>query len=106
MSQSECSVCEEELESPLAGPAHARKHKNRFDRLVGRRPDDYSEVQALFNEGVVPDDVDLEAGSPTTLEQFVGERAQLTPFEGIALVAVVSAVILVFLLFTRGVMVA
>ncbi|KMT45842.1 hypothetical protein EL22_26885 [Halostagnicola sp. A56] len=70
MSHRECSVCGEDLASPLAGPAHARKHKNRFEKLVGRRPDDYSEVQDLFNEGEVPEDVDLETGSWTTLEQF------------------------------------
>ncbi|SFS63708.1 hypothetical protein [Halostagnicola kamekurae] len=106
MSQSECSVCGEELASPLAGPAHARKHKNRFEKLVGRRPDDYSEVQALFNEGGVPEDVDLETGSWMTLEQFVDGRAQLSPFEGLALVAIVSAALLFSLLLAKGVVFA
>ncbi|MDJ1433547.1 hypothetical protein [Halostagnicola sp. A-GB9-2] len=74
MSQRECSVCEQELENPLAGPAHARKHKNKFEQMVGRPPADYSEVQGLFNDGIVPDDVDLEAGSPELMDRPLEER--------------------------------
>ncbi|MDJ1433962.1 hypothetical protein [Halostagnicola sp. A-GB9-2] len=106
MSQRECSVCEQELESPLAGPAHARKHKNKFEQMVGRPPADYSEVQNLFTDGIVPDDADLETGSPTTLEQFVDGRAQLNPLEGVFLVAIVSAALLLSLLFAEGVVFA
>lgn len=58
---SECSICGRDLaSSPLAGPAHARTHKNRFEELVGRQPYDYDEVRALLNRGEWPDDVDRD----------------------------------------------
>ena len=69
---SECSICGRDLSSsPLAGPAHARKHKNRFEELVGRRPHDYDEVRALLNHGEWPDDVDRDAqpAEQTTLQE-------------------------------------
>lgn len=69
-----CSIdhCRERLDdSPLAGPAHARKHKNRFQELVGRRPRDYDEVRDLLNHGIWPDDVDLEGHTQPTLQEAV-----------------------------------
>lgn len=33
---------------PLAMQNHAWGHKNDFERLVGRRPDDYDEVISFF----------------------------------------------------------
>ena len=75
----QCSICSKELaDSPLAGPAHARTHRNDFERLVGRRPRDYDEVRELYNEGKVPDDADLPAGAvgkPTTLDRWRDDRA-------------------------------
>lgn len=57
----ECSICGQELaDSPLSGPAHARRHKREFEDLVGRRPEDYDEVRALLEDGEAPDNVDLE----------------------------------------------
>lgn len=45
----ECSICGETLaDSPFAGPAHARKHKNEFRRRTGRRPRTYDEVRELL----------------------------------------------------------
>jgi len=55
-----CSICGQELDpNSLSGPAHARKHKNEFADMVGRRPRDYDEVRELF-----------ERHSTTTLEDF------------------------------------
>ena len=69
---SECSICGQDLaSSPLAGPAHARKHKRRFEQLVGRKPRDYDEVRALLNDGEWPDDAEQD-GQPakqTTLQE-------------------------------------
>lgn len=46
---SECSICGKELaDSPLAGPAHARKHKNTYIDEVGERPSDYDDVREWF----------------------------------------------------------
>lgn len=69
-----CSIdhCKQRLkDSPLAAPAHARKHKNRFRELVGRAPEDYDEVRALLNRGEWPDDVDLGGHVQPTLKQSV-----------------------------------
>lgn len=48
--------CSFESDSPLGIVAHATAHKNEFARIVGRRPDDYDEVLALFNDREGPDD--------------------------------------------------
>jgi predicted restriction endonuclease len=46
---SECSICGQELSSsPLAGPAHARKHKCTYIDEVGERPSTYDEVREWF----------------------------------------------------------
>lgn len=67
----ECSICGKPLaDSPLAGPAHARKHRNDFEKLVGRPPESYDEVRALFVDGDPPDDVDLDVGALATLDDF------------------------------------
>lgn len=67
----ECDICGQSLASNrLAFPAHARKHKNEFEKLVGRRPDSYAEVRALYNEGEIPDDVDGVIGGHATLDEF------------------------------------
>lgn len=46
-----CTIetCEFETSSPLGMTSHARKHRNRFEELVGRPPEDYEEVRAFFN---------------------------------------------------------
>jgi len=55
-----CSICGQDLgPNPLSGPAHARKHKNEFADMVGRRPRDYDEVREFFDRD-----------STTTLEDF------------------------------------
>lgn len=78
----ECSIdhCQVDLDGPLAGPAHARKHKNEFEDLVGRRPRDYEEVRALFNRGESPDDVEGADFRITALTDFeqesVGDQAE------------------------------
>jgi hypothetical protein len=48
----ECSICGQTLaDSPFAGPAHARKHKNEFQRVTGQQPENYEEVRELFAGG-------------------------------------------------------
>lgn len=65
-----CSICGQTLDpNPLSGPAHARKHKNRFEELVGRRPRDYDEVRALLNRGEWPDDYDGDPHKQVTLPE-------------------------------------
>lgn len=69
----QCSICGKELaDSPLAGPAHARAHRNDFEDMCGRPPEDYHEVRALFVDGEVPDDVDIEPpGEGVSLAEIV-----------------------------------
>lgn len=43
-----CRVCGFESESPVGIVSHATKHKNCFESLVGRPPEDYDEVVALL----------------------------------------------------------
>lgn len=71
-----CSIetCRTEIaDSPLAGPAHARKHKSEFEELVGRPPEDYDEVRALFNRGEWPDSVGSPPMHQVTLGELEGE---------------------------------
>lgn len=72
MTERRCSIdhCRQRLaNSPLAGPAHAKKHRNRFEELVGRPAGDYDEVRALLNRGEWPDDVDLGGHVQVTLQE-------------------------------------
>lgn len=60
-----CSVCGTTLdENPLSGPAHARKHRNRFEEIVGRQPESYDEVREFFDG--------CGAGVQVTLADAVG----------------------------------
>lgn len=65
-----CRICDFSTKSPAGMSSHGRKHRNEFEEIVGRRPDDYDEVVALLRDGETPDDYDGEAGSPTTLEEY------------------------------------
>ena len=56
-----CSICGQGLAAnPLSGPAHARKHRNEFREIVGRRPRSYDEVREFFNTDYVPEDSGFE----------------------------------------------
>lgn len=71
---SECTICGQPLaDSPLAAPAHARKHRNDFEKLVGRPPDSYEEVRALFVDGDPPEDYDGDVGTPATLDDYTDD---------------------------------
>ncbi|EMA38454.1 hypothetical protein [Halococcus hamelinensis] len=62
-----CTICGKPLSAnALSGPAHGRKHRNEFERKVGREPEDYNEVRAFFSG-------ELTIGYPT-------EQAQLGCF--------------------------
>jgi hypothetical protein len=65
-----CTICPFSTTSPLGIQSHARKHRNRFEELVGRPPEDYGEVRALLVDGEIPDDVELLVGRRTTLEEW------------------------------------
>ena len=76
----ECDICAQELaDSPLAAPAHARKHRNQFERLVGRPPDDYDEVRALLRDGDPPDDYDGDVGTVATLDDYLDPDPENAP---------------------------
>lgn len=51
MTQYTCSIqgCPFSTTSPLGMSSHGRRHRNRFERLVGRRPASYAEVRRFFN---------------------------------------------------------
>ena len=68
-----CRICEFSTTSPRGMSSHSRAHRNRFEEIVGRRPEDYEEVVSLLREGETPDDYDGDAGTPTTLEAFDDE---------------------------------
>jgi hypothetical protein len=53
--------------------SHGRKHRNEFEEIVGRPPEDYDEVVALLRDGETPEDYNGETGSPTTLEEYADE---------------------------------
>ena len=54
---------------------HARGHRNKFERTVGRKPRSYDEVRRFFNTSWVPDDFEGDNGRPATLEDFGGDSA-------------------------------
>ncbi|ADJ14521.1 hypothetical protein [Halalkalicoccus jeotgali] len=62
-----CQICGQEVSRGLGAPAHARKHKNDFERIVGRQPEDYDEVIAFY-EG--------------DLDEHEHEHPQLGEFDG------------------------
>lgn len=70
----ECSIrtCPFTTDSPLGMRSHARKHRNDFEKAVGRAPEDYAEVRRLFNTDWTPDDYGANRGAPTTLAEFGG----------------------------------
>jgi len=70
MARFDCSVCSFSTDSPLGMTAHSRKHRNRFEEIVGREPERYEEVRALLVEGEPPEDFEGEIGTPTTLSDF------------------------------------
>jgi len=76
VSRFECSIigCGFSTDSPLGVRGHARKHRNRFEELVGRAPEDYDEVRRLFNTDWTPEDFDVENGQPVSLDAFGGEQ--------------------------------
>jgi len=65
-----CRICDFSTTSPVGMSSHGRKHRNEFEEIVGRLPEDYGEVVALLRDGNTPEDYDIEAGSPTTLEEY------------------------------------
>lgn len=44
------------MDGGYGAPAHARKHKNEFEDLVGRRPESYDEVRRLLGSVEVDDE--------------------------------------------------
>jgi len=65
-----CRICDFSTTSPTGMSSHGRKHRNEFEKIVGRRPEDYDEVVTLLRDGEAPADYDGETGSPATLEEF------------------------------------
>ncbi|WP_233565533.1 hypothetical protein, partial [Halorubrum sp. Atlit-26R] len=62
-----CSICGQDLaDSPLAGPAHARKHKNTYIDEVGERPSNYDDVRHWFNHS--------QSDQQTSLNDYQGEN--------------------------------
>ena len=53
MAKYHCSIesCQFSTDSPLGMTAHSRSHRNRFEELAGRPPEDYEEVRQLLNGG-------------------------------------------------------
>lgn len=83
MTDKQCSIdhCQQSLDpNPLSGPAHARQHKREFEEVVGRPPEDYREVRALFNDGEPPDDADLDGVQVTQLDDYT-EAADHRPLQ-------------------------
>lgn len=70
MSRYHCTICPFSTDSPLGITAHATKHRNRFERLVGRPPEDYQEVRDLLVHGDPPEDYDGVIGRHATLDEF------------------------------------
>lgn len=76
MSRFDCTIsgCTFSTDSPLGVAGHARKHRNRFEQIVGREPEDYDEVRRFFNTDWTPDDFDGQNGQPISLDAFGGEE--------------------------------
>ncbi|ELZ35358.1 hypothetical protein [Halorubrum tebenquichense] len=68
-----CQICDFSSTSPAGISSHGRKHRNEFESIVGRQPDDYDEVVALLRDGDTPEDYDGETGVPTTLEEYADD---------------------------------
>lgn len=73
MSEYNCRICEFSTTSPVGIMSHSRSHRNRFQEIVGRAPEDYDEAVALLRDGEAPADYTGDAGSPTTLEEYSDE---------------------------------
>lgn len=73
MTERNCRICEFSTTSPMGMMSHSRSHRNRFQEIVGRAPENYDEVVALLRDGETPDDYTGDTGSPTKLSEYANE---------------------------------